>query len=104
MATRAGNGKSGLVTGNALTDGAPEKCKGCAAERFAEHGAEVRFPVVIERIQQVLDVHAGFGVTLEAQAAAEEERIRVFAPGGELPEILQRAADADIAVSRRGGL
>src|SRR3989344_5899448 len=99
MTTRAG-----LVTGNALTDDAPEKRKGRAAERFAQHGAEMRFPVVIERIQQILDVHAGFGVTLDAQAAAEEECIRVFAPGGEQPEILHRAADADIDVARRGGL
>src|SRR3989344_7957734 len=94
----------GLARGEALTDGAPEKRKGRAAKRFAQHGAEMRFPVVIERIQQILDVHAGFGVTLEAQAAAEEERIRVFAPGGEQPEIPHRAADADIGVARRGGL
>jgi hypothetical protein len=62
------------------------------------------FPVVIERVQQVLDVHTGIGVALDAQTTAEEERIRVFATAGEQPEIIHRAADADIGVARRGRL
>lgn len=46
----------------------------------------------------------GFRIALDAQSAAEEQRIRILTPGGEQPEILQRTADADIRVARGGRL
>ncbi len=63
----------------------------------------MRFPVEFQRIEQVFDVHAGVGVALDAQAAVEEQGIRVFAPGGQQPEIIEAAADGDVRVfaSRR---
>jgi len=46
----------------------------------------MHLPVIVQRIEQVFDVYAGFRVAFNAYAAAEEQRIRVLAPGGELPE------------------
>jgi len=104
---RAGGAESrsvSVATRGKPAAGAIEEREGGAAESIAEHGAEVRGPVVVERIQQVFDVHAGFGVALDAQPAAEEERVRVFGAGGEAPEILNCAADAHVGPARRGGL
>jgi lipoate-protein ligase A len=84
--------------------GAVEQREGGGAERVAEHRAEVRGPVVVERIQQVLDVHPGRGVALDAEPAAEEQRVRILGAGGEAPEVIDRAADAHVGAARRGRL
>ena len=88
---RAGDAESrsvSVATRGQPAAGAIEEREGSAPEGIAEHGAEVRGPVEVERVQQVFDVHAGFGVALDAQPAAEEECVRVFGAGGEAPEIL----------------
>jgi lipoate-protein ligase A len=82
--------------------GAIEQREGGGAKRLAEHRAEVCGPVVVERIEQVLDVHPGRGVAFDTEPAAEEQRVRVLGAGGEAPEVLDRAADADIGAARRG--
>ena len=65
----------------------------------AKQRPEMRLPVEFQRIEQVLDVHAGVSVAFEAQAAVEEQGIRVFALGGQQPEIIEAAADSDVRLS-----
>jgi len=104
---RAGSAESrsvSVATRGKPDAGAIEKREGAAAEGIAEHGAEVRGPVVVERVQQVFDVHPGCGVALDAEPAAEEERVRILGAGGKTPEIIDRTADAHVGAARRGGL
>ena len=86
----------------ALADCALENSERRRAESCAENVAEMCLPVVVKRIEQILDVHAGFRVAFNAEPAAEEKRIRVLTPGGELPVILQFAADTHVGAARRG--
>ena len=90
------------MRGQTLTNGALENSERGTAQCFSQYVAEMRFPVVVQRIQQVLDVYAGFRVTFNTQPAAEKKRIRVFAPGGELPEIFHFPADAHVGAAWPG--
>jgi len=68
-----------------------------------QHRIEMRVPVIVQRIQQVFNMHAGFRFSLDVQTASEKEGIGVFLAGGQLPEINKITADGHIrlALKRR---
>lgn len=67
-----------------------------------QHRIEMRIPVIFECIQQVLDMHTGFGFTFNAEVASEEEGIRILPAGGQFPEIIKVAADCHVRFVMEG--
>ena len=63
-------------------------------QRARQHGPEMRVPVIVEPIEQVLDVQAGLGVALDREPALEEQRVRILGAGGQPDEFGELSADA----------
>src|SRR3990170_3651726 len=64
-------------------------------ERLRQHVAHVRVPIVIERINQILNMQTGFDVAFDAQAALQEQRVRVLATPDQIEKIAQATAYAN---------
>src|SRR5512135_3466505 len=69
----------------------------------ADYGLDMCAPIVVERVEQVLEREPGLGVTLDGEAALKEQRVRVFGTGRHQPEIIEAAADAHIPTAMDGG-
>src|SRR3990172_2225732 len=69
-------------------------------ERLRQHVAHARVPILIERINHILNMQTGCDVALDAQAALEEQRVRVLATPDQIEKIAQAT---EYANRRRAG-
>jgi collagenase-like PrtC family protease len=68
------------------------------SDRITEHVFEMRLPIVLQRVEQILNVQAGLGIALDAEPTVEKQRVRIFTSGSEQPEILQAPADGYVGM------